>query len=352
MKVHTIDHPWMDEEFYKTGSYISSDAGASVIFCKGGVVGGSTGEEDLKDVTFIKKFFSEEYFVHVPREKLTLSLVEVRERIKSTVADVPALKTQANQDEVFQGDFTRLKKLIPGSLSKAVLLSREEYTSDDTTVLKKNIIARSFQLNHGRPYGFWSGNMGIVGCTPETLFEVVDGVINSEALAGTARIGFEKELLESVKDRREHEYVIRDISEKLTSLDLTVSLGKTETSPFSQIVHLKTPIRARMKKGLSILKLTSKLSPTAALGGYPADKAMNFLETMNYSKTFPDRIFGSVIGHISPSSSVGLVMIRNLQWLKETFIIESGVGVVEASELSKELSEIKLKREVVRNHFL
>ena len=352
MKTYTLDHPWMDKEFYTTGSYLSVDGGASVLFCKGGVVKTSNAISELNDTTYVKKFFSDEYLVHVAREKLILSLTEEQDRIKSNWTEIDLIKTESNQDQVFQADFESLKKVISKTLSKAVLLSREEYSSPDAEVLKKNIVAKSFLLNYGRPYGFWSGQMGIVGCTPETLFEIEGDMISSEALAGTAKVGFEKELLASVKDRSEHEFVIQDISEKLASLGLDVFRGETVTSPFAQIIHLRTPIKAHMKKGIGALDISLKLSPTAALGGYPTAVAMDFLKDMNYSKTFPDRIFGSVIGNNSTHSAVGLVMIRNFQWTGKTFIIESGVGVVEASEMSKELSELKMKREAVRNIFL
>ena len=351
MKLHFLDHPWMDQTFYKTGSFISSDDGEAVIFCKGGEVREEKSGTDLRDVTFIKKFFTDEYLVHVPEEKLKLSLSEIRKCVRSFLPSDFTLRTEANQDEVFRQDFNRLKPLIPSALSKAVLLSREEYSSSDHELLKKNIIARAFELPQGRPYGFWHEQSGIVGCTPETLFEVRDGVLTSEALAGTAKLGHEVDLLHSAKDRGEHDFVIRDISEKLRSLDLEVSIGETVTKAFSQIIHLKTPVTANLKQPLNLMKLAARLTPTAALGGYPAKQSMNFLETMDYSKIFPDRIFGSVIGHLS-SNSVALVMIRNLQWEQETFIIESGVGVVSNSELSQELTELKMKREVVRSHYL
>lgn len=106
-----------------------------------------------------------------------------------------------------------------------------------------------------------------------------------------------------------------------------------------------------MSQGLKAQTLSKLLSPSAALGGYPKLEAKNFLLKSRYHNFFPNRFFGSVIGTDFGGPS-GLVMIRNLQWRRKEFFIESGVGIVAASELEKELAEISLKRKVVKEHYL
>ncbi|NCY26051.1 MAG: hypothetical protein EBX37_14775 [Alphaproteobacteria bacterium] len=47
-----------------------------------------------------------------------------------------------------------------------------------------------------------------------------------------------------------------------------------------------------------------------------------------------------------------LVSIRNVQWKKNLVFIESGGGVVAESELIKEMEEIHLKRNTIKNYYL
>ncbi len=94
------------------------------------------------------------------------------------------------------------------------------------------------------------------------------------------------------------------------------------------------------------------LSPTAALGGYPTLEAMNFLKETEYQKENPKRYFGSAFGYKSEKINQVLVAIRNVQWNPLKLWIESGGGVVSGSELENELNEVRLKRNIIKDHYL
>lgn len=98
-------------------------------------------------------------------------------------------------------------------------------------------------------------------------------------------------------------------------------------------------------------ELASLLGPTAALGGYPQDKAQDFIKSSNYFQKHSDRKFGGVVGIEKGESAYALVAIRNIQWDKDTYWIESGGGVVKESKVENELAEIRRKRKVIRDIF-
>lgn len=346
-----LNHSWIDENFYRQGSFVVVDQGQSVLLLKGGVFA-KTPNSPFKDsaTIFCKDFFEDEFVFHHSDKYLKISLSELRSCLKEASDDL-VVKEMSNNDDVFAQDFHDLKQKIPVEIKKVVLVTREDYRTNNPAQLIKHLIAKALGLNQGSAYGCWNNDHGIVGCTPETLFEMNQGTLVTEALAGTAKVGQEAELLNSQKDQTEHQYVIQDLSEKLTSLGFTLKIAPTETSRFSSIIHLKTKISAETRNTVSALTLCRTLSPTAALGGYPKQSAKDFLKSTQYNKLYPERFFGSVIG-TEFEGSAGYVMIRNLQWRGEIFFIESGVGVVEASELAKELSEIRLKRQVVRDYYL
>ncbi len=351
MLCETLVHPWIDDEFFETGSFITCEKGQSVYLLKGGSVRETSSPSNQgKKSIFIKKFYGENFLFHNTDLCLKINLEELKEKISVSEKNI-SIDEKQNYDSVFSEDFSILQQRIPSTLKKAVLVTRQTYKVDDRISLKKHLFSKAIGRSHGRAYGFWNKDFGIIGSTPEILFEVFDETLYTEALAGTAKVGQELELMESSKDREEHNLVIQDLKEKLTFLNLPPEIGNTEISSFSSIIHLRTLLKSKLQTTPDPISLCKVLSPTAALGGYPQDRSKVFLMGSSYFKLFPDRIFGSVIAS-NAIDPLGLVMIRNVQWNSDEFFIESGVGLVEASTFEKESEEIRLKRKVVREHFL
>lgn len=351
MQTRKVNDPWIDDEFFEQGSFLVTDKSQSVVLLKGGIISSDSRSPFKKGLSiFCKNFYDNVYLFHHSEQFINFNLVDLQKKILNDQIITPVRK-KTDYDHIFEQDFLDLKKKIPSEVKKAVLVSREEYQISNPLQLKKHLFAKALEMNQGRAYGFWNKDFGIIGSTPETLFRIENGLIATEALAGTAKAGQEAELMNSKKDRNEHEYVIKDISEKLFDLGLVAKVESTTTSGFSSIIHLRTKLVAKPLNHLSAIHLSQALSPTAALGGYPKEKAKDYLLNTRYQKLFQNRIFGSVIG-TDNDGPLGLVMIRNIQWIGETFFIESGVGVVEESNLMQEMQEIKLKREIVRNYYL
>ena len=351
MKSMILNHPWIDDTFYERGSFIIIHQGKVALLLKGGVHSSDEKSPFNNNATiFCKDFFEDEFTFHHAEDHLEIAVDELRSFLKNSNDEVN-LNEQSHQDNIFIEDFSDLKHEIPSKINKAVLISRQTYQSKNRKALIKHLLAKAINMNQGRPYGFWQNNHGIVGCTPEVLFEINDGKLVTEALAGTAKKGQESQLLESIKDKDEHQLVIQDLCEKLYSLNLTPKIGITQTSRFSSIIHLRTIISAEVSDKMSALTLSRRLSPSAALGGYPRKDSKSFLLNTRYNRSYPRRIFGSVVG-TEYGGPVGLVMIRNVQWDEQSFFIESGVGIVKDSQLSNELNELKIKREVIRDYYL
>jgi menaquinone-specific isochorismate synthase len=231
------------------------------------------------------------------------------------------------------------------------MISRENFVTESPDTLT-HLIWKALTFGTGTAYGLWGSDFGMIGSTPEELFTLKDGLLTTHALAGTSQKGNETELLQSQKDLLEHNLVVQDISEKLVPFSDKVQVGEIYTTEFKDIIHLKTDIRAAVSDDVSISDLVSALSPTAALGGYPKKESLRFLRDTRYFKKYPERSFGSAMGLVSRTDSRFVVMIRNVQWKGDTFFIESGGGVVQGSELKKEVNEIGWKRKVVKDHYL
>lgn len=290
---------------------------------------------------------------------------------KNMISDLPKAAFKVNR-ELFWGDFEKFclkdfKLSKKGSIDKEFLAQAVELVDVIKAGKFEKIVPVTYQVYgfeghplktllkirklQGNTYGFWCKNRGVVGCSPEILYRRDSGLDEFLALAGTVELEDEfsaKNLLASAKDQREHALVIKDIKSKLQNIGYKeIEVSKTETVEFGPLVHLKTKIQAR-PDDISVSKIIAKLHPTAALCGYPEEKAIAYLKNLeHYQLHGEERLFGGIFGVNCEDFSLAVVMIRNLQWEGNKLWIQSGCGIVEASDPKLELNEVRSKRKTI-----
>jgi isochorismate synthase EntC len=342
---------WLGDAFFEMGAFTTSKNSQNLILGKGGFFC----EEKISNndrFFYIKEFYRPKYYYYYPEILLEVQKQDVELALSQFKALEINVEKDENYDEIFRDDFKDLKSLLDDHFKKAVLVSSEKIKVKNIQESKRKIISKAISTDIGTPYGIWMNGYGIIGSTPEILFECHENKIHTFALAGTAKKGEEKKLLDSSKDKKEHNLVIDNIVQSLSPFCSNVTTAETIVAPFFKMIHLKTDICGDLKNNLIIDDLINNLSPTAALGGYPKLEAKKFLENTRYSKQFPNRFFGSVFGFNDQDTHRALVMIRNIQLMRDEIIIESGVGIIKESDFENELNEIKLKRETVKEMFL
>jgi menaquinone-specific isochorismate synthase len=194
------------------------------------------------------------------------------------------------------------------------------------------------------PYGFWTMSEGMIGATPEILFQLEGRKLTTMALAGTASLAAPS-LLENPKERHEHELVIRDVEQSLRPFGV-VHVGETQEKFLPTLKHLFTPIEVELAAETSPEVFVKALHPTAALGGFPREQARRWLEAQPEAAF--RRRFGAPFGFVDGDSAFFVVAIRNVQRFEQKIWLGSGCGVVAGSVPEKEWDELKLKRESVR----
>lgn len=344
---------WFDSEFFLKGAFITSVDGETITIGKGGSHSYvSHFKENPRPIFYLKDFFQNSYLAYTPATILECTREELNEYLSEIKINAESFPSVGSDDHLYEKDFQILKNSFNKDLEKVVLVSRETYENFQGEKTIKRLLKKAFEFGAGIPYGFWTEKYGVIGSTPEPLYEIDFDELKTIALAGTAKRGSEKELLSSKKDLHEHKLVVQDIKEKLSPFVLELDISETTTSQYKDIIHLKTEITAVIDDSLDFTELTNTLSPTAALGGYPKDNALKFLGHTLYSKKYPERYFGSCFGLISEDTQEFVVSIRNVQWNEKTLFIESGGGIMPESILAKELEEIHLKRQTIRKHYL
>src|SRR5690606_24774561 len=122
------------------------------------------------------------------------------------------------------------------------------------------------------------GDAWFVGLTPEVLVRVTEGVVRTEAIAGTARAGEGASLLTDERMRREQGAVVTAIREALEPLCDRLEIPEAPgLLQLRDLVHLRTPIEGHLREGVSLDQVVRALHPTPATGGSPREAALPFL---------------------------------------------------------------------------
>ena len=253
--------------------------------------------------------------------------VEAPDRFRAQVADLQAA-------------------MAAGALQKAVPVVMAESAWVPSWKEQLELLGRLRNQAHLYPYGFWNDDEGMLGLTPELLFQVSGNSLVTMALAGTRQSGFPKgELLNDPKESKEHQIVVDDIVERLSPLG-QVELGKTKEWCIGSLTHLRTVVRVSLAhQKWNFGELVKVLHPTPALGAFPRQAGWDWLQRHRPKKA---NRFGAPFGVLSPQGdSLCVVAIRNIQWNKGATLLATGCGVVEESQTDQEWHELGLKRQFV-----
>ena len=241
-----------------------------------------------------------------------------------------------------------LKEIESGELEKSVpvLTERGILHRGEPSALVKALVGIPEET---WGYGFREGGRGMIGATPEQLFTLVDGWLETMALAGTAPKHEASDFLTDPKEIREHELVANYLEEKLSTLG-QVERDERGVLDLGSIVHFLTRIRVHLqKKGNDIDSLIKLMHPTPALGAYPrGEGALLKLVEYRHRLGVPDG-FGAPFGAFYDGKFMSLVAIRNVSWEGREVFLPSGVGLVRGSRFDREWRELALKRNSVKS---
>lgn len=184
---------------------------------------------------------------------------------------------------------------------------------------------------------------GIVGATPEILFELTPGHLHTMALAATAETLAD---LEQEKEQEEQGIVVTSIVEALKPFG-DVELGKKSAVSYGKLLHLHTPIS--LKGNISFEEAVKILHPTPAVGAWPKEAGKIWL--WEQEKRLPRKRYAAPFGYVFPErgEARAFVAIRCVQWDSEGAYLWAGAGITAKSEYEKEKAEIDKKFEATAN---
>ena len=184
------------------------------------------------------------------------------------------------------------------------------------------------------------------GASPERLLSLRGSRLQCDALAGTAGRGEGGDtLMQSNKDRHEHELVVQAISDSLSDAGLTPqSPQRPQLAHHGQLIHLHTPVSANAT-GHQALALAAALHPTPAVAGLPRREAMHWLQTL---EPFERGGYAAPIGWIDQAGDAELRVAIRCGYLRGNQLdLTAGAGLVHGSIAERELQEVSQKLAVL-----
>ena len=235
-----------------------------------------------------------------------------------------------------------------GDLQKLVLAVRQDL-SLDRAVDPLALLAPLRRHQSGSCRFLWQRAAGsaLIGASPERLLTVRQNQLRSDALAGTTPWGpMAPELLQSIKDRHEHDLVVDTITSVLRQAGLNPRRPRhPRLARHGQLAHLHTPITANLQ-GEQPLAIAAALHPTPAVAGLPRKEAMGWLRSL---EPFERGHYAAPIGWIDSAGDADLrVAIRSGTLRGSQLELTAGAGLVRGSTVERELQEVALKLGVLQ----
>lgn len=263
-------------------------------------------------------------------------------------APLPAIEWRGLRDSDFHSVFEEIQRQIEaGSLEKSVpvITERGRLNNGDPATLLKAVNA----VGHGlRPYGWRIGESGMIGATPEQLFSVRSGRLETMALAGTAPKHEAGDFLDDKKEIREHEFVADYLVENLSQLG-ELQRETREVMDLGSLVHFLSRIELKLNDPKPDLDtLIRQMHPTPALGAYPrGEGALEDLCELRRKLKAPPQ-FGAPFGVAWDDQFQSVVAIRAVCWDGRDVFLPSGCGIIRESRFDREWRELALKRNSVK----
>jgi len=243
-----------------------------------------------------------------------------------------------------------LEKISNDKLKKVVLARYKDLQFTE----RQNIFSLLQRLEENfencYTFAYRNGDSVFFGASPEKLFKISDGYIETDALAGSIPRGisveedenFTAELLQSDKNIAEHKSVVDFILKQLTPVTEKILFdSQPSIKKYKNIQHLYAQIRAKLKQDTNLFSLLELLHPTPAVCGTPKSEA---LKTINDLEDFDRGMYAGVLGWFNLENEGEFIVGIRSALLKEGFLRAfAGCGIVDGSESLSEFNETELK---------
>ncbi len=283
-------------------------------------------------------------------------------RINQILSDIKAIEnipdapldgeiSEENNEKFTDGVKRSLDYIVAGDVFQVNLSRKWSYSlssKEDSAIIYK-------QLKKANPAPFSAlvqyENFSIISSSPERLFSVNDGVLETRPIAGTHPRG------EGRSDDAQKENLIshpKEIAEHVMLLDLERNdMGRVceygsvyvneimtlETYPY--VHHIVSNIKGNLRKHIGVKQIVKALFPGGTITGCPKVRCM---EIINELEQMPREAYTGSVGYVSQNGKMDFnILIRSFIHQGDTLTFRAGAGIVFDSDPLRELAETRHK---------
>ena len=265
--------------------------------------------------------------------------------------DVLGMLEQENEDKFISGVKACLDYIVAGDVFQ-VNLSRQ-WLYKLTKEIDSAVIYQALKNANPAPFSalIQYENFSIVSSSPERLFNVQDGILQTRPIAGTHPRG------QGSEDEAQKEGLIshpKEIAEHVMLLDLERNdMGRVceygsvfvnevmtlETYPY--VHHIVSNIKGKLKERVTIKGIVQALFPGGTITGCPKVRCMQIISELEQMPRGP---YTGSLGYLSQDGKMDFnILIRSFVHTDKKLTFRAGAGIVYDSIPERELAETKHK---------
>ena len=211
-------------------------------------------------------------------------------------------------------------------------------------------VYRSLRVVNPSPFMFFvrTPDCTLVGCSPEIMCKVTDGVMTIRPLAGTRRRGrdeaedrrLEEELLADPKEKAEHVMLVdlgRNDVGRVAKYG-TVKLTEVMTvERYSHVMHISSEVQGTLREDCDAFDALASALPAGTVSGAPKVRAMEIIDEIEPHRRGP---YGGAIGYLDYRGNMDTcIALRTMVHVDDTYYVQAGCGVVADSDPAAEYQE-------------
>lgn len=288
-------------------------------------------------------------------ERPTSAGIELFRRAHEVLREAPqpvpgeAIAPASRRDGDSSGFERQVEQLVQriqrGELQKVVVAREVQLAFPAPLDPLATVVGLSEQAPECLRFLFRWGEAAFLGATPERLLHKRGRQVETEALAGSIDSrdeSAERRLQASAKDLEEHALVVSAITSALEPLCDRLELPpRPGVRSLKHLLHLCTPIQARLNRDTHVLELLERLHPTPAVGGVPTRAA---LECIAHTESFDRGWYAGAIGWFDAGGDGDFnVALRSGLVRSERAWLFAGAGLVRESQAALEYAETTWK---------
>lgn len=197
-----------------------------------------------------------------------------------------------------------------------------------------------------------SGDVALIGASPELFLEVHDGVVRTHPIKGTRPRGatpdedaaLAAELAASAKEQAENVMIVDLMRNDLASVCETGSVSVErlrEIESYPAVHQLVSTVAGRIRAGTTVADLLHAAFPAGSMTGAPKLSAMTLLRGIEDA---PRGVFAGCTGWIGTDGTLDLAMIiRTVLVHADGAYVGAGGGITWHSVAAEEVAEVGIK---------